>query len=257
MTLPRAPQISVPQISAPQISAPMISIIIPTLNEAEFLPPLLEALDQEDFPAEVIVVDGGSFDGTVELAAARGATVLRVDPGRGRQLAFGAQRARGGILLFLHADTTFPAGGLRRIVEVLKGSPDAVGGNFRLVFDGLDGFSRWLTGFYAWIRRRGLYYGDSAVFVRRAVYAKLGGIRPLALMEDFDFNRRLEHAGPTLCIADPALVTSSRKFYGRSPVSIVAGWLVIHALYYLGVSPKRLAAFYYRGTSRHPEQGAV
>ena len=242
---------------APQITAPPISIIIPTLNEADFLPPLLAALAQEDVPAEVIVVDGGSTDGTAEFAAAKGHAVLRSAPGRGRQLAVGAQRARGGILLFLHADTTFPAGGLFQILEALQMSPDAVGGNFRLVFDGQDGFSRWLTGFYAWIRRRGLYYGDSAVFVRRAVYGKLGGIRPLALMEDFDFNRRLEHAGPTLCIADPALVTSSRKFYGRSPVSIVAGWLVIHALYYLGVSPKRLAALYYGHSKRHPEQGTA
>ena len=247
--------------SAPQISAPTISVIIPTLNEADFLPPLLEALAEEDVPAEVIIVDGGSSDGTLELAvdfaATRGTTVLRAAPGRGQQLAYGSQRARGDIFLFLHADTTFPAGGLRRIVDALQGSPETVGGNFRLVFDGQDGFSRWLTGFYAWIRRRGLYYGDSAVFVRRAVYGRLGGIRPLALMEDFDFNRRLERAGPTLCIEVPAMVTSSRKFRGRNPVSIIAGWLGLHALYYLGVSPKRLAAFYYGNSERHPKQGAV
>lgn len=235
----------------------MISIIIPTLNEIEFLPALLDALAKEDAPAEVIIVDGGSTDGTVELAAAKGHTALRCAPGRGRQLALGAQRARGDVLLFLHADTTFPAGGLKRIESVLRESPEAVGGNFRLVFDGQDGFSRWLTGFYAWIRRRGIYYGDSAVFVRRTDYGKLGGIRPLALMEDFEFNRRLERAGPTLCIADPALVTSSRKFHGRNPVSIVAGWLLIHALFYLGVSPKRLAVIYYGNSKRDPRPGAV
>ncbi len=246
-----------PLVPVRLMSAPQISIIIPTLNEAHFLPQLLEALAEEDVPAEVIIVDGGSRDGTVEAAAARGATVLQAGPGRGQQLAFGARKARGDVLLFLHADTTFPAGGLGRIADHLQDSPDAVGGNFRLVFDGRDGFSRWLTGFYAWIRRRGLYYGDSAVFVRRAVYDKLGGIRPLALMEDLEFNRRLERAGLTLCIEDPALLTSSRKFRGRHPASIIAGWLFIHALYFLGVSPKRLAAYYYGDSKRDPQRGAV
>ncbi len=236
---------------------PLISVIIPTLNEAAHLPGLLDALAGEDVPAEIIVVDGGSSDGTHAGAAARGLTVLGTRPGRGQQLALGAQRASGEVFLFLHADTTFPAGGLRQILRALDDAPQAVGGNFRLVFDGDDGFSRWLTRFYAGIRRRGLYYGDSAVFVRRAVYERLGGIRPISLMEDYDFNRRLERAGTTLCINEPALVTSSRKFRGRRPAAIVAGWLLIHAAYYLGISPKRLARYYYTGTDRHPEKSAA
>ncbi len=127
---------------------------------------------------------------------------------------------------------------------MLAARPEAVGGNFRLDFDGGTGFDAWLTRFYAWIRARGFYYGDSGIFVRRSVYQLLGGMRPIALMEDYDFVRRLERAGPTICIDDPPLVTSSKRFAGRSPVAIVAGWLRIHALFHLGVSPDRLARIY-------------
>ena len=94
-----------------------------------------------------------------------------------------------------------------------------------------------------------MYYGDSGIFVRRDIYERIGGIRPIALMEDYDFVRRLEKVGPTLCIDDPPLITSSRKFQGRRRFAIVTGWIWIHALWYLGVSPDRLARMYY-GTGK-------
>ena len=174
-------------------------------------------------------------------------------PGRGQQLHAGAEAAGGDVLLFLHADCVLPPGALAQIEACLARSPAAVGGNFRLLFDGDTRFSRWLTGFYAWMRRYGLYYGDSAVFVRRRVYRAIGGIRPIALMEDYDFTRRLERAGPTLCITEPPLVTSSRRFTGRRADAIVWGWVKIHALYYLGVSPSRLARLY--DSERRHERG--
>jgi len=222
----------------------MISIVIPTLNEAGRLPQLLARLAAEPVPREVIVVDGGSHDATVFLARAAGARVLRASPGRGQQLAVGAAAAGGDALLFLHADSRFPPGGLAQIETALALDPDCPGGNFRLLFDGDTPFSRWLTGFYARIRALGLYYGDSGVFVRRRVYDEIGGIRPIEVMEDYDFTRRLERAGRTCCIDDPPLVTSSRRFEGRRPFAIVLGWLEIHALYHLGVSPGLLARRY-------------
>jgi rSAM/selenodomain-associated transferase 2 len=221
-----------------------ISVIIPTLNEAHRLPALLARLRADAAEIEIIIVDGGSTDGTRDVAATAGARVIASARGRGQQLHAGAAAATGEILWFLHADTTYPTGGLRRIEEVLSRDSTVIGGNFRLLFDGQDRFSRWLDGFYQWIRKHGVYYGDSAVFVRRSAYRDLGGIRPIALMEDFDFNRRMETAGRTSCIADPPLVTSSRRFAGRRPAAIVWGWLKIHLLFYLGVSPDRLARLY-------------
>ncbi len=223
----------------------MISVVIPALNEAARLPRLLRALRAEPARCETIVVDGGSEDGTAEAARAAGATlVLSAPRGRGQQMAAGAAAARGPVLLFLHADSAFPSGGLRALEALLRGRPEVVGGNYRLVFDGEDGFSRWLAGFYAAIRAFGFWYGDSGIFVRRAVYDALGGVRPIAVMEDYDLVRRLRRAGPTVCLAEPPLTTSSRRFEGRRPPAIVLGWARIHLFYWLGASPERLALLY-------------
>jgi rSAM/selenodomain-associated transferase 2 len=222
----------------------MISIIIPTLNEAPNLADLLRRLAGQAGSCEIIVADGGSTDETVAVAESFSIRVVHSAPGRGRQLAAGVPLTVGDIVLFLHADTVFPETALAAIETALGDNPDAPGGNFRLLFDGNDDFSRWLEGFYAWIRARGFYYGDSGIFIRRRVLDALGGVRPLALMEDYDLARRMEALGGTLCIEDPALVTSSRRFLGRRPAAIVWGWLKIHGLYYLGIDPDRLAGMY-------------
>lgn len=148
------------------------------------------------------------------------------------------------MLFFLHVDSTLPPGALERINEVLSTGANINGGNFRLVFDGDTNFSRWLTGFCAWIRLLRFYYGDSGIFVRRSVYEALGGFRPIPVMEDWDFVRRLERFGRTCCIQDPPLVTSLPRLEGRHPLEIVYGWFRIHVLYWLGVSPDRLIEIY-------------
>ena len=172
----------------------MISIIIPTLDEERWLPPLLDAIHQQSAAHEVVVVDGGSQDRTLEVARDRGVRTLVSHPGRGAGISIGAEASRGEVLFFLHADSTLPPGALDRINEVLSTDANIIGGNFRLVFDGDTDFSRWLTGFCAWIRLLGLYYGDSGIFVRRSVYEALGGFRPIQL-------RRIG----TLCAASSGL----------------------------------------------------
>jgi len=228
----------------------MISVIVPTLNEAAALPKLLRALAAQDEAHEIIVADGGSADGTIALAAAAGARVVAAPRGRGAQLAAGATAARGEILWFVHADTAVPYTAMRALKHALDRA-GVVGGNFRLLFDGGTRFARFMAAFYAAIRHLGLFYGDSGIFVRRDIYEAAGGIRPLALMEDYDFVRRMKRAGRIMCIRFPPLVTSSRRFAGRNPAAIVSGWLAIHALFALGVRSEVLARVY-RSTVQAP-----
>lgn len=227
-----------------------ISVVIPVLNEAPRIAGVVQSLRRQDPDCEIIVVDGGSEDMTLERAEQAGALTFVSARGRGQQLAFGAAQSNGDVILFLHADTQLPKGGLPAIRQCLK-APAIVGGNFRIRFTGETDFAAWLTGFYARFRRRGLYYGDSAIFVRRCIYDAIGGMKPIDLMEDYEFTRRLERAGKTACIDSPAVETSSRRFDGRRPIAIVSGWIVIHILFHLGVPPRFLAYFYDSARRRH------
>ena len=222
----------------------MISVIIPVLNEADNLCRLLPALDGASISHEIIVVDGGSDDESIAVAKALGIQVLTSERGRGLQLRTGVEAASGDVFFFLHADSVLDHFGLDALTTALQGDPAAIGGNFRIVFDGERQFCADLTRFYAWMRRHGNYYGDSGIFIRRDAYDSIGGIRPIPLMEDYDLVRRMERAGKTLCIDEPPIITSSRRFEGRTWPNIIWGWIKLHALFALKVPPRRLAVIY-------------
>ncbi len=233
----------------------MISVIIPTLDEAHNLPRVLEALAAEPTPHEVIVSDGGSADNTCAIARSFGVRLIEGPAARGAQLRRGADAAGGDTFFFLHADCRIAPSTLAAIERCLSQSSDLIGGNFALLFDGGDGFSEWLNGFYAWFREKGLYYGDSGVFIRRRTYDELGGIPDWPLMEDFRFTRLMERyrragRGDTICIADPPLVTSSRRFSNKSPAYIFWHWCLIHGLYYANFPTAKLAAWYYHDRAK-------
>src|SRR5262245_39536315 len=141
--------------------------IVPTLNEERSLPSLLNAIRQQNADHEVIEVDGGSQDRTLDIARHHEVRTLVSRPGRGAAMCLGAAASRGEVLLFLHADSTLQSGALGRIDEVLSADARIIGGNFRLIFGGGTRFSRWLTHFCALIRSLVHYYGDSGIFVRR------------------------------------------------------------------------------------------
>lgn len=225
------------------------SVVVPTWNEAPRIARAIGRVRADGPDCEIIVADGGSEDDTVCRAVLAGAQTVIAARGRGSQLIEGAAQARGDVLVFLHADTDWPDGAFGALRAALQ-SPEVIGGNFRVVFDGGTRFADWLTGFYAWFRGHGLYYGDSVMFLRRDVYRALGGFRAMPVMEDFDLRLRMERHGQTVCIEEPPVVTSSRRFKGRHPAAIFTHWLVLHALYYLGLSKGRFISWVYDSERR-------
>ena len=222
---------------------PALSIIIPALNEAHCIGATLDAFARLPDSVEVIVVDGGSQDDTVLIARERGLRVIEAERGRGTQMHTGACIARGEALWFLHADTVPPADAFVRIVEALR-EPGVAGGNFDVRFDGATRAARFLTWLYPQLRKIGLYYGDSAMFVRREDYERVGGFQSFPIFEDLDLIRKLRRRGRIVHL--PAtVITSSRRFEGRRSFALTfARWGVLQCLYWLGVHPRTLGRLY-------------
>ena len=221
----------------------LVSIIIPTLNEERSIQQTLEALALVKGNVEVIVADGGSYDSTMDVARRNFARVIRSERGRGIQMHSGAAVARGQALLFLHADTTPPPEVAALIVEALKGDALTVGGNFDIRFDGSSLAARFLTWLYPRLEQLGLCYGDSGIFVRASAYKEIGGFKPLPIFEDLDLVRRLKRVG-RMDHLPVAVLTSSRRFEGRSFAFTFARWSILQTLYWLGISPRILIQLY-------------
>ena len=223
-----------------------VSIIVPVLNEASLLPPLLGRLAALRERAEVIVVDGGSADGTANLVRAAGwARALTAPRGRARQMNAGAAAATAEVLLFLHADTTLPATALEDIRAALA-DPGVVAGRFDVRLDN-PGFIYRVVEAFMNLRSRwtGIWTGDQAVFVQRSVFQRLGGYPDLPLMEDVEFTRRLKRAGRRACLRSHVLA-SARKWEREGVLRTIVLMWALRFLYMLGVSPARLHRWYYR-----------
>ncbi len=231
---------------------PRVSVILPALDEETYLPGALASLAaQQDAPTfETILVDGGSRDRTVKLfrqVTAGGVgevSIIRSGrPGRAHQMNLGAARARGEILLFLHADTALPPGGLRAAVDLLA-DPHVPGGGFRLRFRDPGLLLRVIA---AWATMRSrlqrIHYGDQALFVRRSVFEALGGFPDLPLFEDLRFARALRRRGGVRTVP-LSVETSARRLLegGVARTALRFAWIKLrHAC---GADPERLKSEY-------------
>lgn len=221
-----------------------VSIIVPVLDEAAAVAGRLAALAPlRARGAEVIVVDGGSVDGTVALAAGRCDSVIVASRGRAMQMNAGAGVARGKILLFLHADTQLPGGALDAIVAGLDAS-GRVWGRFDVT---IEGRSRLLPLVAAMMNLRsrltGIATGDQAIFVRADAFERAGRFPEIALMEDIALSRVLRRVSRPLCLPQKVR-TSGRRWDSNGALRTILLMWRLRLAYFCGADPQQLAVRY-------------
>jgi rSAM/selenodomain-associated transferase 2 len=219
-----------------------ISVIIPTLNEELRLRRTLDSIPKG---TEVVVADGGSTDRTIEIARRHDVQVVEGPPGRGSQMNRGAASTTGEVLLFLHADCELAPGAFEAIATALD-HPRNVAGSFRLGISP-DTWGYRLVGYGSNFRASvlGLPYGDQAIFVRRTIFEAIGGYPEIPLMEDVILVRRLRRMGKLTCVKH-TVTTGPRHWQHLGPfLTTLLNWTTV-GLFFLGVSPSRLAPIYHR-----------
>lgn len=221
-----------------------ISIIIPVLNEASKIAKTI-TVAKSGKNVEILVVDGGSQDNTVEIVQALGLKILFASPSRANQMNVGAKAATGEILLFLHADTHLPAK-FDRSVRLVLCQPNTIAGAFALQIDGsLKGLRlvekgvNWRSHFLS------LPYGDQAIFVKTETFKALGGFSQLPIMEDFEFVLKLRNCGRIAIIPTP-VITSSRRWQKLGVWQTTIMNQLAIAAYFLKIPPESIAKWYRR-----------
>jgi len=221
-----------------------VSIIIPTLNAASDLPRTLACFAEKAEVREVIVVDGGSNDDTCAIARDSGAQVIDSEPGRGQQLSRGAEAASGDWLLFLHADTVLSDGWAQEVQNFTDlHNDDDLAAVFAYALDDDAPQARRVERMVRLrCRALALPYGDQGLLISKRFYDALGGFEPMPLMEDVDIIRRIGRR--RLRYLQARAVTSAVRYhqggYWRRPLF----HLFCLALYFIGLSPKKIAKLY-------------
>lgn len=237
--------------------APVLGVVIPALDEAALLRLLLEDLGALAVPHTVVVADGGSTDGTREIARKAGARVVRSEPGRARQMNEGARVAGTPWLLFLHADSRVPAETLAALAAWLRDPPPEEAAHFRFRLDQRGWFFRAIEGGQR-VRERlsGLAYGDQGLLLSNRRFEALGGIPDLPIMEDVEAVRRLRRSGGLQRIEAP-VVTSARRYVEEGPLRAWLRNASLLARHLAGAPTHRLAARYPIRRAEAPDRDVV
>ncbi len=225
------------------------TVIIPTLNEASVIETTLRLTSRLGFD-DIVVVDGGSSDGTPMIVDSVKADfdsppirLITAPRGRAVQLNVGARASVHEVLLFLHADSRLPLDA-RPLIRQALADPQVVGGRFDVRFDSP---SRW-----GWViarcmnlrsRLSRISTGDQAIFVRRTVFDHLGGFPDIPIMEDVEFSARLKRIGPTVALRS-FVTTSFRRWERQGPLRTIVLMWTLRFLYWIGVSPATLSRWY-------------
>jgi rSAM/selenodomain-associated transferase 2 len=223
---------------------PDVSIIVPVLNEAPLIRPFLVHLRERAPGAEIIVADGGSSDGTADLASGFCDQLVQSERSRAVQMNTGARAARGEVLWFVHADAELPRGCLDEIARILH-DRNVIGGYFRIrlprgaVYRVTDNFAH-----YAGILLR-MRCGDHGIFCRRTMFQDIGGFPEVPLMEDVEFFRQLHNCGRVVH-SNKRIVVSPRRYEAIGRVRLTFAYGFIATLYVFGVPLPKLASIYQR-----------
>ena len=221
-----------------------LSIIMPVLDEGEGIAAALDALaDLRALGTEVIVVDGGSRDATIQRARMRADRVISAPRGRALQMNAGAETSAGDVLLFLHADTRLPADAEHIVLNRLERSGRSWG-RFDVKIDGRNPLLAVVAAFMN-IRSRltGIATGDQAIFVRRDAFRAAGGFAAIPLMEDIALSKRLKRVSRPLCLRE-CVVTSGRRWENHGVLNTVLLMWRLRLAYFFGADPQALARRY-------------
>ena len=219
---------------------PALSIVIPVLNESANIRAALSRLaDHRRRGVEVIVVDGGSTDGTARIASRLADQVIAAPRGRARQMNAGAAAASGDAFLFLHCDCVLPHDADRIVLDALA-QPAAMWGRFDVRIDGRHPLLRVIAALMnARSRLTGIATGDQAIFVRREVFERLGGYRPWPLFEDVDLVTRIKREGRFRILRGPVTI-SDRRYATFGPWRTTALMWRLRYHYVRGAAPEEL-----------------
>ena len=232
-----------------------VSIIVPVLNEAPLLLPFLAHLRERAAGAEIVVADGGSSDGTIELVLGSCDQLVVSEGNRAIQMNTGARAAHGDILWFVHVDAEVPSGCLDEIERILD-DPNVAGGFFRIrlpqafIYRLTDNFAH-----YAGLLLR-MRCGDHGIFCRRTAFLDIGGFPEVPLMEDVEFFRRLRRHGRVI-YSRKRILASPRRYETIGRVRLTLAYGLITVLYIFGIPLSKLASIYERTCcKRHTELSA-